>query len=92
MQAGQLKADRKATQVARAKARPDENYKRAMKRLDARIMKKVAEQLREDVKRIAATPAAIALHKAAYKLQCIEFEASKIELVPPTEETCQPQQ
>ena len=77
MQAGATKAERKASLVARAKARPGENYKRANRRIPARLNKKAAIANREAIKKTAASPAAIALTKATYKEQCLAFEASK---------------
>jgi hypothetical protein len=64
MQAGLPKAERIANRADRALIRA--------------IMKEVAIA-RESVKRPAASPAVIALTKAAYKNQCLAFETSEKE-------------
>jgi hypothetical protein len=77
MQAGQTKADRKASRVARAKARPDQKCLRLASQIADRMETKQRAIKNEDRKRIAATPTAISATKEAYKHQCEELKSLK---------------
>jgi hypothetical protein len=77
MQAGQTKAERKASRAVR---NIDRNFlfgQLAADRALNRAIKKEAAIARESIKRTAASPAAIALTKAAYAEQCAHHRARK---------------
>jgi hypothetical protein len=79
MQAGKTKAERKASRAVR---NIDRNFifgQLAADRALNRAIKKEVAIARESIKKTAASPAAIALTKAAYKEQCLAFETSKKE-------------
>jgi hypothetical protein len=79
MQAGYTKANRKATRATRKQARLEQVPHRFALSFARRSIKRNAAIARESIKKTAASPAAIALTKAAYKEQCLAFETSKKE-------------
>lgn len=77
MQAGKTKQVRQETAGLRKKLRPAARIRRAIARLEQRRLAKVAKQVNEDRKRVAAQPSAIAEVGAAYILQCANRRAEK---------------
>lgn len=70
MQAGLSKAERKASQGARAYARPAAQFSRRTTRKAAQIAKKLNAQSWESVAKFYASPEGIAKTKAIHKQQC----------------------
>lgn len=76
-QAKQSKADRKASAAARAEARPAQRLNRALPRIEQRINQAVARSSAAEFHKKAASPAAQAEVKSAYRSQCALISAAK---------------